>query len=105
MFWDRSRLVVAHALQVTGLPGLVIESLLRTVEPKQHEEALVRQRLDPVPARARGSGAEVDVRGAICVLARLVHRVDRGERLAVVHARGSHCVIDGHGPEELGWGA
>ena len=47
-------------------------------------------------------GAEIEIDGAVVVVFRFVHAVDRGERLArrVYHAAIGD-VVDGHGPEQL----
>src|SRR5271154_2536600 len=63
-------------LKVAGLPDLVEERLLRTIEAKNHEEALVRQRPQPVLAWPGGCRPEVDVGRTVGVLHGPVHRVD-----------------------------
>ena len=92
VLWGTTRAHSSLLEQITRFPALVKECLLGPVKPHDHQEALVRYGLDPVLALARRFRAKVDIGGAVAVLHRLIHLIERRERLAVVQARGGQVV-------------
>ena len=49
-----------------------------------------------------GRSTEIDIGGAVRIHRRLVHGVDRGERLAVVEPGAGHRIVDRDRPEQRG---
>src|SRR5262249_12884912 len=88
---------------VSWLPGLIEELLCRAVKTQDDEKAFSHDGRQVVLVRARRFGRDVNVRRAVSVGDRFVHRVKGREGLAVIEARGVAGVVEGEGPENLRW--
>jgi hypothetical protein len=73
---------------VARLPRLIEESPRRSIEPQNHEVPFARQGPQPVLSGTRRIGPKIDVRRAVNVASRLVHRVDGWERLPIIEPGG-----------------
>src|SRR5690349_11009116 len=94
--------VSTFLFEVSRFPGLIEKSLLRRVESEDHEIALAGDRSKPVLLFASGCvRAEVKIEGAIGVLHRLIHLVQRRVRLSAIQARCCGRVIYRSRPEVL----